>query len=176
MVVSKRIAEDYIDEAGWSSISTTTVQPPSPPPATSFEPTLFFFYGTLTIPQILKRVLGLSEDPVLIKAQTRSLKMKMWGPYPALADSNDDGDGLPVDGFAYEVKTEEHLRKLVEYEGANYKIGKVLIELSGNGREETGEGIYGMTFVWNSYAEELTDGGQFDSKLFQQMTLKTGEA
>ncbi|KAF3928588.1 hypothetical protein AA313_de0202171 [Arthrobotrys entomopaga] len=181
MTVSKPIAADYIDEADWGSMTTMqrsfylqSLQPPRPPtPPPAFEPTLFFFYGTLTIPKVLKRILSLSEEPVLIKARTRFFKMKMWGPYPALTEYQDEDERGPVGGFAYEVKTEEHLRRLIAYEGANYTIRPLLIKLSGGEYEET-DATYGKTFVWNGYPEELTDG-EFNPEVFQQTSLQKTE-
>ncbi|THH27239.1 hypothetical protein EUX98_g6949 [Antrodiella citrinella] len=51
---------------------------------TNRSPCLLFFYGTLSLPHVLQRVLGLNEAPILLPASIKGFSIKMWGPYPAL--------------------------------------------------------------------------------------------
>ena len=48
------------------------------------SPCLLFFYGTLSLPHILQRVLELDQTPVLLPASVTGYQLRMWGPYPAL--------------------------------------------------------------------------------------------
>ncbi|KAH8094751.1 hypothetical protein BXZ70DRAFT_357158 [Cristinia sonorae] len=52
-------------------------------------PCLLFFYGTLSLPHVLQRVLGLYEAPMLLPASVSGFEVKMWGPYPALVRSGE---------------------------------------------------------------------------------------
>ncbi|KAK6496910.1 hypothetical protein TWF481_001891 [Arthrobotrys musiformis] len=169
-------SEGFRVEPDWESMShmqrnfylvkTGIVNPPKPEPNV-FKPTLFFFYGTLTIPAILKQILQLTEEPVLLKAQTSMYKVKMWGPYPALVDlSPDDNDERePVKGVAYTVETEEHFKRLVAYEGGNYTPAMALIKILEPGYEME-DVACGKTFIWQGYSEELQDGA-FDPTGFK---------
>lgn len=51
---------------------------------TNRTPCLLFFYGTLSLPHVLQRVLGINQAPILLPASISGYTMKMWGPYPAL--------------------------------------------------------------------------------------------
>lgn len=51
---------------------------------TNHTPCLLFFYGTLSLPHILQRVLSLDSAPILLPATIEGYTLKMWGPYPAL--------------------------------------------------------------------------------------------
>ncbi|TCD63347.1 hypothetical protein EIP91_005648 [Steccherinum ochraceum] len=51
---------------------------------TNRTPCLLFFYGTLSLPHILQRVLSLDSAPILLPATIEGYSVKMWGPYPAL--------------------------------------------------------------------------------------------
>ncbi|KAK6529884.1 hypothetical protein TWF281_009040 [Arthrobotrys megalospora] len=169
------LARDYIDEADWASLIPMQRNvnealninhlPSSSLEQIVFKPTLFFFYGTLTIPEVLRRILDLAEDPILLKATTRTFKLKMWGPYPALVRPSPDDPRDAVPGVAYAVETEEHLQRLVAYEGENYGINEILIELQEPGYQALNT-TYGKTFVWKGYPEELIDG-IFDTAAFR---------
>ncbi|KAK6354886.1 hypothetical protein TWF696_004017 [Orbilia brochopaga] len=136
-----------------------------------FQPTLFFFYGSLMIPEWLQKVLELPEPPVLEKAHTRVLKTKLWGQNPALiARTTEDWDEYDEDpdpvlsGCSYTVSSEEHLKRLIEHQGKNYKIGRVLLVYPGENRMP----IEANTFVWKGDPEDprLTDG-KFDVDAFK---------
>ncbi|KAK6352173.1 hypothetical protein TWF730_009005 [Orbilia blumenaviensis] len=180
MMVDEPIAKDYVDEADWASIGTTPSNSSgaserralaSTKPA--FEPTLFFFYGTLAIPAVLRKILGLREDPVFLKATVRMFKVKMWGPYPALVRLSSEDPRGDVAGVAYTLQTEEHLRLLETYEGENYAAAEALIELQ-EPRHEHARSMYGKTFVWKGYPEELVDG-VFDIATFRSWNLNKVE-
>jgi len=135
------------------------------PAQPSFEPILLFFYGTLTIPKVLKDVLNLTAEPVLKKATIPGSKFKlyMWGSYPALVQQSgtvEEENTNLIHGSAYTVKMERHLRRLKQYETENYKVADVAITLDGQD-----EAVKGQTFVWAGYSEELEDG-TFDRTIF----------
>ncbi|RVD83684.1 uncharacterized protein DFL_005463 [Arthrobotrys flagrans] len=157
-MVDELLAKDYIDEADWASLSSIMAPQPQPDLRLAFKPTLFFFYGTLTIPEVLRRILGLNEPPILLNATTRLFKLKLWGPYPALvapSAEEDPKNRVPVPGVACTIETEEQLNRLVAYEGENYTISETLVELHDT---RNANGTYAKTFIWKGYPEELTDG------------------
>ncbi|TGJ71007.1 hypothetical protein EYR41_003012 [Orbilia oligospora] len=124
-----------------------------------FKPTLLFFYGTLRIPSVLKRILNLSEDPILTPAEIAGYKIKLWGPYPALVECEDPAaeDSVPIAGSTYNVTTQAHLQRLNTYEGANYTLESIFLhEIS----PETGERVAkeGNIYVWNGLPDILKDG------------------
>ncbi|EPS42060.1 hypothetical protein H072_3810 [Dactylellina haptotyla CBS 200.50] len=169
MTDDNQVARGYVDEADWASASTTK---PSLSAARrqsqielAFKPTHLFFYGTLTIPEVLKLVIRSTEEPVLLKAAARTHKIKMWGPYPALVELAPNEPRNPVPGAVYTVRTEEHLKRLVTYEGANYAIAEISVELL-EPEPEMSNTVSVKTFVWNGYPEELRDG-VFDVTAFQ---------
>ncbi|KAK6543712.1 hypothetical protein TWF694_000447 [Orbilia ellipsospora] len=120
----------------------------------TFEPTPLFFYGSLTVPAVLKRVLGLREEPVLRKAYITGFKIKLWGPYPALVPLSPDDTLNIVSGAVYTVQTEDHLERLISYETKNYRLVSGPIKLTDSEPEGSNE-IAGMTFIWNSDPETL---------------------
>lgn len=123
---------------------------------------LYFFYGSLTDPTQLQRVLGLTERPRDLKpAEIVGYHIKMWGPYPALLD------GPPrnvVKGMAYEVEGWGNKDKLAHYETNNYKEHRCIIRLQGGGR------ISGTTFEWSEDVDDLKDGS-FDLNDWQMAHL-----
>ncbi|CAA7267692.1 unnamed protein product [Cyclocybe aegerita] len=52
-------------------------------PPLPFCPKSLFFYGTLSLPHVLQKVLDLEA---LKSATARGFLQKMWGPYPALIE------------------------------------------------------------------------------------------
>ncbi|KAF8637485.1 hypothetical protein AX16_010813 [Volvariella volvacea WC 439] len=118
----------------------------------------YFFYGTLGVPHVLKRVLGIDEEPEYKSASIFGHKIKMWGPYPALvyAELNPEAK---VEGKAW-LGDKKHLNRLQRYETENYRSKAVLIQLEG---EEAP--VEALTFVWAGYSEDLDDG-VFDASEF----------
>lgn len=50
-------------------------------------PVYYFFYGTLTVPSQLQRIIDLPEEPKLRKAEIFGYTIAKWGDYPALINS-----------------------------------------------------------------------------------------
>ncbi|KAK6509260.1 hypothetical protein TWF481_004019 [Arthrobotrys musiformis] len=133
-----------------------------------FEPTLLFFYGTLRIPSVLKRILKLTGDPVLTPAEVPGYKIKLWGPYPALIKCEDSTPENPsvIKGSTYKVTTKAHLDRLKTYEGANYAMEHLTIhEISPETEQKTEK--QGATFVWDGLPTILKDG-EFNPEEFTQ--------
>ncbi|CAL1710967.1 unnamed protein product [Somion occarium] len=124
---------------------------------------LLFFYGTLSLPHVLKRVLSLTNTPPLQSAFVFGYSVKMWGPYPALVqlkESDDEAtDKEPVEGKAFWA-SEEQIRLLTQHEGENYALAPIAVHI---GQTVTS----GYTFVWCGYPEEV-DEGAFDPSLFPE--------
>ncbi|KAK0732464.1 hypothetical protein B0T21DRAFT_412639 [Apiosordaria backusii] len=143
----------------------TNLPPPIPEDLlTAYEPTYFFFYGTLTQPKILKSVLNLPEDsaPILLPASITGYDLANWGQYKALVN----GDSTVL-GKAYLVETREHQDRLSYYETNAYEIRSCLIEVE----EKPGKGkkreIYGKTFMYAGDGEALKEG-RFDRALWEK--------
>ncbi|KAI0392850.1 hypothetical protein F5Y17DRAFT_434921 [Xylariaceae sp. FL0594] len=81
-------------------------------------PEWYFFYGTLTDPKTLKRILDLDEEPVLRPAKVVGYQLSSWGQDPAMID----GCRKEVSGFAYKVQTTEHEFKLARYLTSAYQL------------------------------------------------------
>lgn len=122
---------------------------------------ILFFYGTLTLPHVLTRVLSLLETPILQQATIVGYVMKMWGPYPALIPLNDSEaqtrGHTRIEGKAFQV-SEKQLHLLTSYEGENYTLAPVTI-FTGHIANS------GYTYVWAGYFEDLTEG-VFDASRF----------
>jgi gamma-glutamylcyclotransferase (GGCT)/AIG2-like uncharacterized protein YtfP len=84
-----------------------------------YQPVYYFFYGTLTQPETLKRVLDLQEEPELRKAQIVGYSVAKWSHYPTLLDGP---PGNVISGYAYMVQSEDHEHKLARYETNAYKV------------------------------------------------------
>ncbi|KAF3930873.1 hypothetical protein ABW19_dt0204420 [Dactylella cylindrospora] len=168
MSTTQLIAEEYIDDADWGSVAALVSQQ-SISTVPDFQPVTLFFYGTLTIPRVIKHVLQTAEDPLLLRpAQISGYSLRLWGPYPALIKSEQEEElGSPISGVAYKVRTEEHLDRLVTYEGENYILSDVFIRLQGEGDVDDKESIAGKTFIWNGYPEDLADG-KFEVSVFKE--------
>ncbi|GAB1206397.1 hypothetical protein APSETT445_005083 [Aspergillus pseudonomiae] len=72
-------------------------------------PVYYFFYGTLTSPAQLKRILDLPKEPQLRKAEVNGFAIAKWGDYPALINGKQED---VVTGSTYLVKSEEEAQKL----------------------------------------------------------------
>ncbi|KAI0449305.1 hypothetical protein F5B21DRAFT_52062 [Xylaria acuta] len=124
------------------------------------KPVWYFFYGTLTKPEILKHMLDLREEPLLRPAKIIGYKLSSWGQYRALVDGE---PGAEVSGFAYEVQTIEHEFKLARYETNAYKLHPCRIRFTDN-REPTE--LSGNTFMYVGDAAAL-QAGRFDRVLWE---------
>lgn len=115
-----------------------------------WKPVYYFFYGSLMDDEQLTTVLRLTSPPVLRPASIVGYSIKLWGPYPALVDGP---PGNVVNGMMYEVRRENHERRLAYYETSSYKCVSCPIT-PGTGEEQ----ITGKTFVWAGEPEELSEG------------------
>lgn len=123
---------------------------------------LYFFYGSLMDPSVLRRVLNLPERPQLRPASIVGHHVKMWGPYPALRVTN-EATRTAVRGMAYEVKGGKMKDRLAAYETGNYSEYRCLISVDGSKDE-----IVGTTFLWAG-DDALLKEGSFDLRDWQQM-------
>ncbi|KAH8432303.1 gamma-glutamylcyclotransferase family protein [Aspergillus melleus] len=109
-------------------------------PTQTNYPVWYFFYGTLGEPEILAWKLALAERPVLTPAVVHGGLIKTWGgKYKGLVDGP---DSATVDGWAYEVASEEHEEQLRYYETDQYEVVRCEIRLM-NGEEKS---VKGLTF------------------------------
>ncbi|KAG9951885.1 hypothetical protein KCU85_g2463, partial [Aureobasidium melanogenum] len=92
-------------------------------------PVLYFFYGTLAQPEILKRVLELEDDPgpALEPAHVLGGKITALGQYRALVNSSNSR----VNGHAFMVQSEDQERALRLYETNMYEVVRCDIILHG---------------------------------------------
>ncbi|KAI0549190.1 hypothetical protein F4679DRAFT_584766 [Xylaria curta] len=131
-----------------------------PKPDEPIKPAWYFFYGTLTKPEILKHILDLQEEPLLRPAKIIGYKLASWGQHRALADGE---SGDEVSGFAYEVQTIEHGFKLARYETNAYKLHQCRIRFTDD--RELRE-LSGNTFMYAGDAAAL-QAGRFDCVLWE---------
>lgn len=111
---------------------------------------LYFFYGSLMYPEMLRHALQLPELPRLRPAEVVGYHVKLWGSYSAFFD----GESVePVRRMAYEVEGGEQKDRLQNYETDCYRTSKCLICLDG---EE--EKVLGTIFMWNGDTDELDEG------------------
>lgn len=136
-------------------------RPPSPSKGVDLfaAPTgLYFFYGTLTDPSMIREILELENEPELRPARVVGYKCKLWGQYPALLDAR----GSVVEGAVYHVETVEHGERLAAYETNNYKTHPCRISYT-DGKEPS-EGI-GYTFKFRGDQKDLSEG-TFDLRVW----------
>ncbi|RMD43062.1 hypothetical protein DV735_g1989, partial [Chaetothyriales sp. CBS 134920] len=122
-----------------------------------FQPTHYFFYGTLTQPEILSHILDLKAPPELVPASIEGYSLALWGQYKTLLD------GPPcniVEGFAYEVQTVEDEDKLEYYETNAYESAPCLITLK-TAADQDPKIVQGRTFMYAGDAQALKEG-RFD--------------
>ncbi|KAL4942186.1 hypothetical protein BDV06DRAFT_235580 [Aspergillus oleicola] len=135
--------------------------PPSSTSNTQPAPTgLYFFYGTLSDPGLLRDILNLKAKPQLRPAKTRGYKCKTWGKYPALLQAPkpataDWGKSI-VKGFAYHVERIEHAERLAEYETSAYRAEACEIEYTDG---EVPKREQGFTFMFVGNPRDLTEEG-----------------
>ncbi|KAJ1714901.1 poly(A) polymerase pla1 [Aspergillus flavus] len=104
----------------------------------------YFFYGTLTDPNMVAEILNLDHEPKFRPAIIQGYECKMWGQYPALVDGSD----TIVEGAVYHVQTAEDGMKLAAYETNNYRAESCIIKYM-DGKEPAEEVGYTFKFVGN---------------------------
>ncbi|EAQ88726.1 predicted protein [Chaetomium globosum CBS 148.51] len=138
---------------------------PNPPP---FQPTYYFFYGTLTKPHILQGVLGLDSAPTpLHPAQIHHHELTAWGNYRMLIDSSNPE--AVVDGYAYHVQFAEEAHKLGYYEPNAYVLTDCTIHFTdpSQGSSSSPPVVEGKTFKYAGDAAALREG-RFDRVLWER--------
>ncbi|KAI9776760.1 MAG: hypothetical protein M1839_009404 [Geoglossum umbratile] len=117
-----------------------------------YEPVYYFFYGTLTQPETLKRILDLKEEPLLRRAQIVGYSLAKWGDYPTLLDGPPDN---VVSGHAYMVQSSDDEWKLAYYETLAYKPAPCLIAFTGS--DAWPAQVLGRTFMYAGDAATLRE-------------------
>ncbi|KAK2604351.1 hypothetical protein N8I77_007290 [Diaporthe amygdali] len=125
-----------------------------------YKPKYYFFYGTLTQPDILKHILDLQEEPVLRPAKITGYALTDWGQYRMLVDGR---PGQEVTGHAYVVQLLEDERKLARYEPSAYEVAPCQMQFAEGRDPAHGDG---MTFKYAGDDEALM-AGRFDQKLWE---------
>ncbi|KAF8637470.1 hypothetical protein AX16_010798 [Volvariella volvacea WC 439] len=121
----------------------------------------FFLYGTLALPHVLKKVLGLDEEPKYHNAWIRGYKLKMWGPHSAFVRLTSLAERMVrVDGVAW-FGDESNKERMEIYLGRNYAYSNVGVGVEGEGMSP------GCVFQWVGDPQELRDG-VFDPSRFRE--------
>ncbi|GLA19504.1 hypothetical protein AnigIFM62618_007615 [Aspergillus niger] len=115
-----------------------------------FQPHHFFFYGSLTDPSFLAKVLKRQDMPALRPATIMEHGMRMWGDFPALLDGRPE---KPIHGVSYKVRSQAEENRLAEYETDMYRKKGCIIEF------RDGSKVPGVKFVWNADPGLLKDEG-----------------
>nr|POF15357.1 hypothetical protein CFP56_42246 [Quercus suber] len=144
--------------------------PLTPPPG------LYFFYGSLQDPDILREILQQHDRPLLRPAWIMGYRLRLWGQYPALIDASQE----VVKGLVFEVPDEASAAKLAAYETDNYWPAPCRINFSEDngeeqdqsvsGEEEGGEdrSVSGFVFKYCGNSNDLSDG-EFDLDRWLQL-------
>ncbi|KAH7036025.1 uncharacterized protein B0I36DRAFT_319551 [Microdochium trichocladiopsis] len=133
-------------------------------PEEPWKPVWYFFYGTLTQPEVLKDVLDLppGEEPLYQPAVVVGYALAERTPYRALIDGD---SGQLVTGLAYLVQKEEHEKMLAEYETDAYEVHECFIQLPDC--KETPK-VSGKTFLFagdmSELKQDLLDGVTWERK------------
>jgi gamma-glutamylcyclotransferase (GGCT)/AIG2-like uncharacterized protein YtfP len=120
----------------------------------SHYPTIYFFYGTLMKPEVLKHVLGAKEEPTLKPARIPGYSLASWGQYLALVGGN---PGDEVKDYAFGVTSVEDERKFEQYETSAYKVKSCWIYFTSVPTKNAKE-VWGKTFVYCKYYQTQASG------------------
>ncbi|KAL9120890.1 MAG: hypothetical protein Q9187_002557 [Circinaria calcarea] len=104
----------------------------SPSPAQDEYPVWYFFYGTLSNPEILSRIIALPDvtSPDLRPASVAGGVIRTWADkYKALVDASDDSY---TDGWAYRVISEIQEEALLYYETEKYEVVRCEMLIQGD--------------------------------------------
>ncbi|KAK4200651.1 hypothetical protein QBC40DRAFT_68080 [Triangularia verruculosa] len=112
-------------------------------PTQNQYPVVYFVYGTLMNPAILKGKLTLDTEPVYKRARIRGGLLKTWGnKYNAVVDAPQmDHNKAIVDGCAFTVENSMQEDALCHYETDKYEVVRCTIELP-----EECKVVKGLTF------------------------------
>ncbi|KAH0845371.1 oxidoreductase domain containing protein [Fonsecaea pedrosoi] len=112
-----------------------------PRPSQDEYPVLYFFYGTLADPKVLKHHLNLDTEPSLVPASIQDGEVRHWGKYRALVDA----PGLAkVFGSAFLVRSRDQEDALRFYETDRYEVVRCRIF--------TEDGVHqGLTFRFEGW-------------------------
>ncbi|KAK0745231.1 hypothetical protein B0T21DRAFT_381276 [Apiosordaria backusii] len=113
-------------------------------PTQNQYPVLYFVYGTLADPVVLKEKLSLNKEPVYQPARVRGGLLKVWGnKYRALVDAPPqmDYNKVIVDGYAFTIEDSAQEDVLCGYETDKYEVVRCAIELP-----EDHQVVKGLTF------------------------------
>ncbi|OTA95323.1 hypothetical protein M434DRAFT_393898 [Hypoxylon sp. CO27-5] len=138
----------------WETTTTALTLP------RKYTPMVYFLYGTLTRPEMLKQVLDLDHKPIMRPAKIIGYSLTKWGDYNALIDGE---PGQEVTGMAYEVKSPEHEYNLAYYETNAYELAPCLIDFTDG--KQPGQ-VIGSTFKYAGDAVALKES-RFDRKLWE---------
>lgn len=111
-------------------------------PAQNEYPVWYFFYGTLTDPIKLSRVIDLNEEkPVVYKRAIvrRGQLCAIGGKYLSLVDADELSE---VGGWAYQIKNQDEEDSIRVYETGVYEVVRCTIELV----NESDARVQGLTF------------------------------
>ena len=125
-----------------------------------YEPIFYFFYSTLTQPEVLKRILDLDHVPKLRPAKIIGYSLTAWGQYKALIDGE---PGEAVFGSAYIVQSPEDEYKLAYYETNAYRLANCWIRFLD---EQEPRAVGGNTFMYAGDAQASKEG-RFDRLLWE---------
>jgi hypothetical protein len=119
-------------------------------PAQSQYPVWYFFYGTLTMVDVLQKHLSLTTEPELVPATLHKGRLRTWGSgrYKSLVDNSRSG-GPAIDGKAYLVQNGEQEDELCFYETDKYEVVRCEIHL------HTGTRVRGLTFRFCGRLQDL---------------------
>lgn len=129
-----------------------------------FQPQLYFFYGSLMSPQVLKNILELPELPCLSPASVLDYELKACGHYLAAIRV----PGHMVHGMVYLVQSQEEVDELQDYESSAYDCSDVWIMTS------EGEAVSGKMFLWKGDVDALDDAAHEQLKSVDQRMLERG--
>ncbi|KAI5803070.1 hypothetical protein EDC01DRAFT_627876 [Geopyxis carbonaria] len=100
----------------------------------------FFFYGVLSDPETLAKVLAMDTPPTLVRANIRDYEIQLQGMHTTLVRGS-PGCGSVVRGAAFELRSARDQERLEAYEALHYVVADCTIEF------EDGREVEGKTFV-----------------------------
>ncbi|KAM4066334.1 gamma-glutamyl cyclotransferase, AIG2-like domain-containing protein [Hirsutella rhossiliensis] len=174
MLEDKRLMVEAINSGRMSLLDESLLPPrldePAPqqqpaPADDGFEPCIFFFYGTLMDPEVLRSVAALDAPPELADAWVEGLELRLWhAVYPTLTRLRQARAATPrVDGKAWRATSMDQCLRLQRYETAAYEGYDCDVYLA------AGAVVRGLTFVWagDPDSSQLSDG-TFNLALWQR--------